>query len=176
LRTGWARPRLPRSVWLSVLAALLVLLGLGGAYALWPQPQPRAAGGAATRVRSPTPKPIEAPAPAELALPSPPPAVEPAPSLSATESSDDVQSEDRVPRAAGRGFVNVATPGGWADVFVAGRHRGRTPVQLELLEGRRMLVLRAFGERAIRRNVLVRRGQLTRLVVRIGRERDAPND
>lgn len=68
-------------------------------------------------------------------------------------------------RVLGRGFVNIATPGGWADVFVSGRHRGRTPVQVEIPEGQRTVVLRPFGGRPIRRSVLVRRAQVTRLVV-----------
>jgi hypothetical protein len=59
----------------------------------------------------------------------------------------------------------VATPGGWADVIVAGRHQGRTPLQLELPEGRRTLILKPFGKGSIRRTALVRRNRATRVVV-----------
>jgi serine/threonine-protein kinase len=77
-------------------------------------------------------------------------------------------SSEPARRAAGRGFVNVATPGGWADVFAAGKRQGRTPLQLEIRSGRRTLVLRPFGKgKPIRRVVLVRRNQLTRVVVPI---------
>jgi hypothetical protein len=76
-------------------------------------------------------------------------------------------SRDR--RAPGRGFVNIATPGGWADVFVSGQHRGRTPLQVEVAAGHRTFVLRPFGGKPIRRNVLVRRAQVTRLVVPVHR-------
>ena len=71
-------------------------------------------------------------------------------------------------RATGRGFVNVATPGGWADVIIAGRHHGRTPLQLELAEGRRTLVLKPFGKGSIRRTITIRNGKLTRVVVPVG--------
>jgi serine/threonine protein kinase len=70
-----------------------------------------------------------------------------------------------VSHSLGLGVVNVATPGGWADVFVGNRHRGRTPLQLELPQGRRSLTLRPFGGKPVKREVLVRPNQVTRLVV-----------
>jgi hypothetical protein len=89
---------------------------------------------------------------------------------------DEAAVETQAPNASGRrghtghGSVNVATPGGWADVFVAGRHRGRTPLQLELPEGKRALVLKPFGAKPMKRFVIVRRDQLTRLVVPIAQK------
>jgi hypothetical protein len=131
----------------------------------------------------PAPKPspvqvVEAAAPAPIVAVLPPAAVQhpPSPPLPAIEPiAEDpapaVQSEAPVAAArlgrSGHGSVNVATPGGWADVFVAGRHRGRTPLQLELPEGKRALVLKPFGAKPMKRFVIVRRDQLTRLVVPI---------
>lgn len=83
-----------------------------------------------------------------------------------------VPEREHARRVHGRGFVNVATPGGWADVYVNSRHRGKTPLQLSLPEGRRTVVLRPFGGKPVRRSVLVRRDQLTRLVVSVRRAQD----
>jgi hypothetical protein len=51
-------------------------------------------------------------------------------------------------------------------VLVSGRHRGRTPLQLELPAGRRTLILKPFGQATpLRRTVLVKRNRAIRLVV-----------
>jgi hypothetical protein len=132
------------------------------------------------------PRAGQAPAPRELAriaLPSPTAAPHAAaPTLAAADSPapEPQAASAATPQAAAtsaaqapaahalsRGVVNVATPGGWADVFVAGRHRGRTPLQLELPEGRRTLLLKPFGSKPLKREVFVRPGQVTRLVVHV---------
>ncbi|HJL44428.1 MAG TPA: hypothetical protein RMG45_01285, partial [Polyangiaceae bacterium LLY-WYZ-15_(1-7)] len=67
--------------------------------------------------------------------------------------------------ASARGHVNVVTPGGWADVYHRGRHLGRTPRQIELPAGRRIIELRPFGRsRGIRVSVHVPSGDVTRVV------------
>lgn len=63
------------------------------------------------------------------------------------------------------GFVNITTPGGWADVVIGGRNVGRTPLRTRLPAGRRRVVLRPFGRGNIRRTVTVVPREATRLVV-----------
>jgi serine/threonine-protein kinase len=53
--------------------------------------------------------------------------------------------------ARGTGSVSLATPGGWADVFLDGRPIGRAPGTLTLPAGRRVLELRPFGRTPGRR-------------------------
>ena len=56
------------------------------------------------------------------------------------------EPERRAGRAtARRGRLNLVTRGGWADIYVGGQRRGRTPTQLSLPAGRQVLVLRPFG-------------------------------
>jgi hypothetical protein len=62
--------------------------------------------------------------------------------------------------------LNVATPGGWADVYRGGRRIGRSPGRFTLAPGRYALVLRPFGdgpERTV--NVEVRAGETSRISV-----------
>ncbi|MFK8001089.1 MAG: PEGA domain-containing protein, partial [Polyangiales bacterium] len=68
-------------------------------------------------------------------------------------------------RRRASGFVNIATPGGWADVIIGGRNVGRTPLRTRLPAGRRRVVLRPFGRGSVRRSVTVRPREATRLVV-----------
>jgi hypothetical protein len=64
------------------------------------------------------------------------------------------------------GTVDVATPGGWADVYASGKHQGRTPVRLTLASGRQVVGLRPYGRGRMRRHeVMVRAGALNRLVI-----------
>lgn len=169
-----ARPR--KRVWLMVGAALLTCaIGAGAWLAL--RERPAASPAPTTQIaKAATPAPIVVPAPIVAALPA-----QPAPSLPALPlepvADEPAQAvETQMPVAAahhgrtGHGSVNIATPGGWADVFVAGRHRGRTPLQLELPEGKRALVLKPFGAKPMKRFVIVRRDQLTRLVVPISQK------
>jgi len=73
-------------------------------------------------------------------------------------------------RRADPGAVNVVTPGGWAEIRVAGRRRGQSPVQISLPAGRHVIELRPQGHRRIRHvTVTVRPGETTRVVVPIDR-------
>ena len=120
-------------------------------------PPPSRARAVATAVPA-TPSPtLPNEAPASAALPR---------ASSAAEPERPTRHSAR--RALGEGLVNVATPGGWADVIIAGRHHGRTPLQLELPEGRRTLILKPFGKGSVRRTVTIRHGRLTRVVVPVG--------
>jgi serine/threonine protein kinase len=79
-----------------------------------------------------------------------------------------VEPEDRAePRPAqiGRGSVNVAARGGWADLLVDGRPVGRTPRRVSLAEGRHLLELRPPVGAAIRRYVTIRAGRTQRVVI-----------
>jgi len=77
-----------------------------------------------------------------------------------------------VAAAAAVGNVDVATPGGWADVYVSGRRQGRTPLRLALPAGKQTIALRPFGTGSSERHaVLVKEGALARLVVPIAPSR-----
>ena len=92
----------------------------------------------------------------------PPATHEPTPSSATSEPAE-------TPRPAARsGFVNVATPGGWAEVYVAGELRGTSPTRLTLPVGRHTIELRPRGgPTRVRRSVEVRAGAEGRLVVPI---------
>ncbi len=63
------------------------------------------------------------------------------------------------------GVVNVVTPGGWADVVLAGRVVGRTPRQVTLPAGTHTLELRPFGRTPGERvEVVVEAGGTARVV------------
>ena len=66
---------------------------------------------------------------------------------------------------AGRGKLNVSTPGGWADVYVNGARQGRTPLRIDVASGQHTVELRLFGRSAARRTVRVKDGAVVRLVV-----------
>ena len=70
-------------------------------------------------------------------------------------------------RAAGPpGYLSVSLRGGWADIYVDGEPKGRTPRRLKLSAGRHRVELRPFGRTpALRRTVRVRPGQTDRLVL-----------
>ncbi len=169
------RPPGRKLVWPAV-AVITALIAVAAGWALRPDREPeRRPEQASARVAAPSATDVQPPpavlpadvvtapndAPAEQAAAPPAPA--------STEPVADTPVHETAQRATGRGFVNVATPGGWADVFAGGKHRGRTPVQIEIPAGRRTLVLRPFGGKPVRRSVLVRRDQLTRLVVPVTR-------
>jgi hypothetical protein len=68
--------------------------------------------------------------------------------------------------ATGPGTVNIATPGGWADIYVEGEARGRTPRALQLPAGRHDVELRPSGQLPARHvTVVVRAGATSRVVV-----------
>ena len=76
------------------------------------------------------------------------------------------------PHEARQGTLNVSTPGGWADVYVDGQHKGRTPLQISIPFGRRQVEIRPFGRRSAtgvqpRRTVVVNGAGISRLVVPI---------
>jgi hypothetical protein len=64
------------------------------------------------------------------------------------------------------GQVSIATPGGWAEVYLGDRKLGTTPTRLMLPEGVRTLRLVPFGEGPdILRDVTVDHGVMARLKV-----------
>lgn len=63
-------------------------------------------------------------------------------------------------------LLDIATPGGWAEVRVDGESRGRTPARLSVSEGSHRIELRPFGRDAtVTRTVRVSSSQSNRLVV-----------
>jgi serine/threonine-protein kinase len=89
----------------------------------------------------------------------------------ARPDSDPAASPNPTPRRRPRsGRVSVATPGGWADVYVDGRRVGRVPGTVTVPAGRRRLRILPFGrEPAEERVVTVQPNQSTRLVVALQR-------
>jgi serine/threonine-protein kinase len=66
------------------------------------------------------------------------------------------------------GTVNVVTPGGWADIYVSGTRRGRSPGRVSLPPGRHTITLRPFGREAPRNvSVEVPAGGTARVSVRL---------
>ncbi|QQR89031.1 MAG: serine/threonine protein kinase [Myxococcales bacterium] len=64
------------------------------------------------------------------------------------------------------GYVNIVTPGGWADIYEGKRFLGRTTKQICLGTGTHVLELRAFGKTPkIMRPVTVGADRVTRVVV-----------
>jgi hypothetical protein len=81
-----------------------------------------------------------------------------------SESEPEVSESEAPPARAGRGSINVAARGGWADLFVDGRPAGRTPRSVPLPEGRHLVELRPPGGAPIRRYVTVRAGRTQRVL------------
>ena len=93
-----------------------------------------------------------------------------------TETSDaDAESESESPRMRavrprGRGRLSVATPGGWAKVYHAGRYLGDTAGTWNLPAGFQRVELQPFGRGPrSRHRVRIRPGQIERLSVRVSR-------
>jgi serine/threonine-protein kinase len=100
------------------------------------------------------------------------------PPVAANEASEASAGEEETGRhrsAARRrrrarvpGYVNVVTPGGWADIYAGGRRVGRSPGRVRLPAGRRRLELRPFGKTPARSVVVrVRPGATSRVAVRL---------
>ena len=106
--------------------------------------------------------------PASLVDPTTPPAnTPPAPPPGVPEAVTHRRARTRAPAApAEPGWVDLATPGGWADVFRGVEHVGRAPGRVRVPAGRHTLVLRPFGRNPERRIVVrVPPGGGTRAVV-----------
>ncbi len=103
--------------------------------------------------------------------PQPDPTLEEASDPSVEEAPDPggarAPTTTRQPR---RGRVNIATPGGWADVYIGDQRVGRSPGTLRLRPGSYRLRLLPFGrspEKAA--TIRVRAGQRTRVIVPLDR-------
>ena len=125
--------------------------------------------------------PIEPPAPRREPSPAvePAPAIEPSPAATGVgealapepaatpaaigEEPEEENSARPSPRP--RGFVSIATPDGWADVYARGRSLGQTPLRTQLPAGRHVLEVRHGGRRPGARVVVDVRPGVTRRVV-----------
>ena len=66
------------------------------------------------------------------------------------------------------GTVDIATPGGWAEVRIDGEPRGRTPTRVTLAPGAHQIELLPYGESpALTRRARIPAGGRTRVVVPI---------
>jgi hypothetical protein len=150
----------------TVSAALIyVLLRDDGREAIASAPQPIEE---RPRERAPDPTPtrqtaIEAQQPTPEA---PPPIVEepteeaqpeePTEEPSANEETEEQPARDHDRRPRGRGTLTVATPGGWALVFVGSRRLGEAPGTFELPAGPVSLSIQPFGRGdRVRRRVVI---------------------
>lgn len=80
--------------------------------------------------------------------------------------SESGSEPEREPAPAQWGIVNVATPGGWADVYLGSRRLGQTPGRFSVPEGPRILTLRPNGDGPPRQvRVIVDPDVLTRVRV-----------
>ena len=158
-------PARPRAIALAAALVVGLLLVAGAFYLGWSAQKPLAV--PAPTVVLPPPAPPPSPATQSAAAPPPARAVPPAAPAEATPAPP-VKNPARGERTRRWGHVNLATPGGWADVYYQGAKLGRTPTRIRLPAGRRALVIKPFGRSAMRRSVRVREGQVTRLVVPVG--------
>lgn len=114
----------------------------------------------------PMPPPVSAPVAPASSQP-----VEPAVPAVAPSAQRAQTTAARAPvgtRAAerGRGIVNLATPGGWAEVFVRGKRLGTAPGRYELPAGAHRLELKPFGKAPSRYvAITVRASDTTRVSV-----------
>jgi serine/threonine-protein kinase len=111
--------------------------------------------------------PRAARAPREPARPSPEPAGVARSERTPAEPREAATPPPAAPPVADAppGTLDVATPGGWADVFVAGRRVGRSPCRVSLPSGHHVVELRPFGTGSpVRAPVDVPPGGSTRLV------------
>jgi serine/threonine-protein kinase len=160
-----------RGRWVFVALALVVLFVAAGSiavYALGGDAEPIARESAPTEERAPPVAPVE---PAMTEAPPEPDAIEPSvateePAMEIAREVDRgsarrATSEARVrsmndePRvetaqeqpvqARAPGHVDIATPNGWAEVYVGGRAYGRTPIRITLPAGRAVIELRPNG-------------------------------
>ncbi|MEZ4340524.1 MAG: hypothetical protein R3B82_28215 [Sandaracinaceae bacterium] len=160
-----------------VLASAVVVGLVGGVIAgLWaladtadegPAPVAEAAPEAEVPPDPPAPEVVAAPDPEVVVSPEPDPAEAPNPPETAPpETAPQPRLHHRAAAPAEPGFVNVATPGGWGDVYLGSRSIGRAPGRLSVPSGRRVLTIRPFGRLPARRvTVEVPPGGTTRAVV-----------
>ncbi|MBX3273468.1 MAG: serine/threonine protein kinase [Sandaracinaceae bacterium] len=161
----------PRGRGLAVLATVLTLGALaGGAYALHAAPW-RATSPGPAALAEPPPEPAAAveveppaPAPEEVA----PEVEEPAAEALVAEAPARRRASRRAALAGGAGTVNVATSGGWAEVYLDGRRLGTTPGRFVVPAGRHTLVVRPHGGTEVRRvPVEVAAGETARVRVEL---------
>jgi serine/threonine protein kinase len=180
--------------WPKVVMALLVLgLVAIAAFALGSEPGSEPIAEVDDAISDPTPEVLPDPEPMpaepepaepepELVAPEPEPAepepvaesepVEPGVEAPAVEPTMTRMNMRRAPMGdvvpVGRGRLTIATPPGWADIYVDGRHVGRSPTELRLDAGSRRIRLMPYGRGPqINRRVRIEADGSSRLVVRL---------
>jgi serine/threonine-protein kinase len=113
-----------------------------------------------TGTRALEPEPVAVTPPPETEVVEPiavEPAVEPPPTSAPT------------PTRTRPGTINVSVSGGWADIYVDGVLRGRSPRAIGVPAGRHDVELRAAGhEPGVHRAVVVRPGAISRVTISVG--------
>ncbi|MGB0678172.1 MAG: protein kinase domain-containing protein [Polyangiales bacterium] len=75
-----------------------------------------------------------------------------APSSQARKAANDTPSSSAQagapasPKPVGKGYVSIATPGAWADIYLGGRKLGQSPGRFRLPAGAHRLRLQPFGK------------------------------
>ncbi|MDX2023066.1 MAG: serine/threonine-protein kinase [Deltaproteobacteria bacterium] len=156
-----ALPSRSRGLWWKAGAAVIAVAAPLGVWK-WPQESTNSDPPKAYRAAAVTQSSPRQEQPTPMAVP-PLPAVNHPP----THEKAPLPTLRRTPHAAQvmMGYVNIATPGGWADVYAAERHLGRTPLQVRLPVGPTRLTLRPFGGAALQKKTTVRADETVRLVV-----------
>jgi hypothetical protein len=73
-------------------------------------------------------------------------------------------------KAVETGFVNIATPGGWATVFYKNKQIGTTPGRFEVPAGRARFRLKPFGgDKVVTVSVRVKAGELVKVTKKLSR-------
>ncbi len=113
--------------------------------------------------------PLMAPPPTTLVTAAPATVVEAPPPTAATATvADTLPPAARAPRT-GPGTIAISVSGGWADIYVDGELRGRTPRQLQVPSGRHDVELRPNGSgTGQHQTVNVRPGATSRVTAHLG--------
>jgi hypothetical protein len=185
------RPAAPPWMWPAVLGGVLVVALIGVAIAATSGAPAPAATPLAVAVPQPVaiplpvpptttqptmPVPVVAPTPIGIApLPAGPvdvvtaPVPAPAPTSLEPPATSDVPVVAHAPVHTGPGTIAISVSGGWADIYVDGELRGRTPRQLQVSSGRHDVELRPNGTGpGQHQTVNVRAGGTSRVTVRLG--------
>ena len=172
----------PAWVWAAATGGVLLMVLVGVVAVSTRQGDPSATPLPIMRAAVASPPTVVVAAPPTYAAPTPAPPtyvptalaplpIEPVPSPtlpSATPAPEDSTAAHVAPRT-GPGTIAISVTGGWADIYVDGELRGRTPRQLQVPAGRHDVELRAGGASpGQHQTVNVRAGATSRVTARLG--------
>jgi len=102
------------------------------------------------------------------AEPAPPQTAEPVAASPTPSAARDTAARPVMRKAVVLGTISIATPGGWAEVYLGGKKLGTTPARYELPVGFHTLRLRPFGKLPeLTRRVEIQKGTSAKLKIEI---------